>query len=1095
MQSPPPYVPFVEYVLKALEHPPYMYVAKLAACCTMLFLTRENPELLQALCHKWAVRFAKDRRQLIRHIRKRASYCINSPEPAPSLVRDGKVDGAESSDDGCAPLPPQAPSHNRDDESGDAIGVRCCDPDEAVEHLLSILNTLVPMYFSWNWHRADYVIQINREYEAYVREYILPMCVELTPEDGPDDTEHTPWLLPPHTYLEAAQNVTSFYTPTSTVAPYPRTHTPRRSSTMAAGTPVMGISPLPAAGNTNAAFSLGAHYLASAGGSPVVHNAETEWLPFPNLQQHFGGSATGKGERFGGAASAQLPKFSLPSGKAALEDGTSAASPSSLLPSAQASSSAFSGPSLPMMSPNVMSARAFNAAAVYGLRFLTLGNYRDALQSNTKGLVTVFHAKYSAKSNDVIDVFQKITAKRLLDPMPTIAVVYAVAEPELSSLYKVSWFPTIVYTPPLRYQRSHQQQSQEPASPAAHSRTVRPYEDYARPAAAAAADSRKETAATTLATAAAAVVAPALTAISGLARVAAATTAKHALQRPHLPDARHAAVGAAAQHSADTPRRIHSRSLQRKQQQLPTAVGSGGGVAIGVGCDAHDWVVSTATASDLATPSTSNSTVSQVCTPVRCISGIGDKSGGHPSTTAVPPMCIPAASTRSERGGVLVSSPNLGAGVAPPTPSEILFGISVGDSVHSVSMTSPPQFTNGSLANSSFQSSSMETGILPAADCDGGQWCESLQDLLNGDDHVIYPLDGVQTVPALVEWIGARGASVPHLRKMKEFFNCIKSIREKEKFKRYRELHSAVVTLRRLQGIKDDFGVPNSSNNNNSSGSSSTHTPRQSASSPESPQNPDQPLFIFLGGGMAAGKTTAVAALAKSSWWESHKEQSVVVNADEFKLPQECEMASPEAHTHSTRAAENLLVQAINQGRSIVLDGTMMWKPFVQQVVEMVRAAHLTRFKQGPGYNTQTKAERYFVADKARQPALPIPYKIIFLGITVEVETAVPRGFLRKFQTNRGVPISMQLRSFKLFAENFHEYVALVDEVTLYNNNVFVDLDKGELPPILAECTEKTKYQLVVHDEAAFHQFLRQQQINDNAGSVLEVYPVTPVGL
>ena len=69
--------------------------------------------------------------------------------------------------------------------------------------------------------------------------------------------------------------------------------------------------------------------------------------------------------------------------------------------------------------------------------------------------MTVFHAKYSAKSNEVIEAFQKITARRLLNPMPTIAVVYAVAEPELSTLYKVGWFPTIVYTPPLSSQPSH----------------------------------------------------------------------------------------------------------------------------------------------------------------------------------------------------------------------------------------------------------------------------------------------------------------------------------------------------------------------------------------------------------------------------------------------------------------------------------------------------------------------------------------------------------------------------------------------------------------------------------------------------------------
>ncbi|CAJ1992540.1 Zeta toxin [Leishmania donovani] len=1011
MQSPPPYVPFVEYVLKAIEHPPYMYVAKLAACCTMLFLTRENPELLQELCHKWAIRFAQDRFRLIRHIRKRASYCMNSLDLALHVGRDAKDSSEDTSDDGCA----AQSSDDHSDKRDVAAGMSCCDPDKSVEHLLSILNTLVPMYFSWNWHRADYVIQINKEYEVYVREYVLPMCADLAPNEGADDVVHTPWLLPPHTYLEPTERLLSVDTFTSTAAPRPCVDSPRRPSYIAS-TLVGGTAP-------------NKHGIVSASGTPTAGNAKMDGLNFPSLQQHFTSTSVSKGKPSDAIVATPLPKLSPTFGETLGNDAASTSSPNMMRVSADACNTATRSGFTHIMSPNVMSARAFNAAAVYGLRFLTLSNYRKALQSNTKGLVIVFHAKYSAKSNEVIDMFQKITAKRLLDPMPTIAVVYAVAEPELSSLYKVSWFPTIVYIPPIL----HRKHCHQHPNPGAYTRT-----DDAAPL-------------------------PTLSAPKALAKASA-----HSAQGP-LAKFR---CGHSPVVDAGSPALPHNEEEASRRTNGRSGTASQGTTAISGTDDVARSPRNTSMGPRRSTPTRSQGKAYKI------VSDLDAASGRH--TSASP-------SSRSDAPSLVVQWTDKRTTASPPTPTEILFSTPVGESARNEFVTTPPQFSSRSStgANSSIQGGSVEDGVQPLGEDSGGAERDSLEGILDSGDYVIYPLDGVQTVPALVEWISSRGASVPRLRKMKEFFTCIKTIRQEEKFKRYRELHSAVVTLRRLQGIKEDLSVTVSGGNR------STHT--HTSSTPFHQQLPDQPLFIFLGGGMAAGKTTAVAALAKSSWWESHKEQSVVVNADEFKLPLECEMSLSEAHTHSTRAAENLLVKAINQGRSIVLDGTMMWKPFVQQVVAMVRDAHLTLFKQGPGYNKKTQIEQYFVAEKARQPALPMPYKIMFLGITVEVETAVPRGFLRKFQTNRGVPISMQLRSFKLFAENFTDYVRMVDETTLFNNNIFVKLEKGELPPVLAECSNTTNGQLVVHDDAAFQQFLRQQQINDDADNVLELYPSTPV--
>ncbi|GET92255.1 hypothetical protein, conserved [Leishmania tarentolae] len=1002
MQSPPPYVPFVEYVLKAIEHPPYMYVAKLAACCTMLFLTRENPELLQELCHKWAIRFAQDRHRLIRHIRKRASCCVNSFDAASHLGSDGKESIEDTPDDECVTHPSADHSGKRNVEAV----MSCCDTDKSVEHLLSILNTLVPMYFSWNWHRADYVVQINKEYEVYVREYMLPMCADLAPNEGVDDVEHTPWLLPPHTYLDPTESLLSVDMLTSTASPRPCVRSPNFPR----------WSP-----NTPVGDALDTRQDAvPARGSSTAGNGQVHGLNLHSVQQHFSSTSVGNGKSFDGIEPTPLPKLSPVLGKTLTDDAASTSSTSGATLSAHAGNTAIKGVYTPIVSPNVMSAGAFNAAAVYGLRFLTLGNYCEALQNNTKGLVIVFHAKYSAKSNEVIDMFQKITAKRLLDPMPTIAVVYAVAEPELSSLYKVSWFPTIVYTPPIQHQKRRHQGREA---------SVRTRTDDLN---------EKEKICTTDTDWKGD--ADAGTSTAGATSLSTSLVSKVLVKASRL-------------------------TTDRKHNASPTTTDMQG---------TQEVAASLKTTSMLSCPSTPT----RARDPgYRVVGSLDAVSNRKPSASTTSSLGVPS----------LFSQPSdKGSETALSMRTEIPLKTPVGQAAEKEFTTTLQELSRSSTkANSSIHDSSAEDMAYLLTEDSAEAEHDSLKGVLDGGDYVIYPLDGVQTVPALVEWISSRGASVPRLRKMKEFFTCFKKIRQEEKFKRYRELHSAVVTLRRLQGIKDDVSATGSGEDG------SKHTPPSSTSSHQ--RAPDQPLFIFLGGGMAAGKTTAVAALAKSRWWESHKEQSVIVNADEFKLPLECEMSSLEAHAHSTRAAENLLVKAINQGRSIVLDGTMMWKPFVQQVVAMVRDAHLTLFKQGCGYNAKTQIERYFVAEKARHPPLPMPYKIIFLGITVEVETAVPRGFLRKFQTNRGVPISMQLRSFKLFAENFSEYVRMVDETTLYNNNIFVKLDKGELPPVLAECNSQTNYQLVVHDEAAFQQFTRQQQINDEADNVLELYPTTPV--
>ncbi|EAN92405.1 hypothetical protein C3747_130g44 [Trypanosoma cruzi] len=702
MFRPPPWLPFIEYVLMALEHPPDMFVSRLAACCTMLFLTRSDPELLRSLCHKWAIRFSKDRDTLVARIRRRARE-FQSP-PIRSL----------SSNDGVSNLPP---------------GPKLCDPDECVEHFLRLVNTLVPMYFSWNWHRTEDVININKEYEVYVRQNILPMCMSTDPEEDVSDEDESFSIFPERLSPCSSEHIFGF----TTKVP---------------------------------------------GGQP-------------------------DGETKGGSLN------------------------------------------------------------FHRLTFTTIGNISERLQKSPNGLVLVFHARFSAKSCEALHIFEDILKKELLDPVPTVSVVHVVAEPELANMFNISWFPTIIYVPPL-----------ERGDP------------------------------------------------------------NHSLGKEGRP------------------------------------------------------------------PSENNS--------MEVISSLSVRSDKSTNNNAF-------------RMAVLRNS--------GPSISEALYGVPSDPG-------SPSSTLHGFCTNE-----------------------EEIYTIIGKGDYRFYPANAVITIPALVEWINNKGLSRPRTKDDEDCVSRIKVLREGQKFRKCREMVSAIVMLRQLQC------------------SSVEHCRLVEG---------EAPVFIFMGGGMAAGKSTAATALSRSLWWEKNKADIVLVNADDFKVAMTpWSEGAKTMHESSTRAAEKLLVRAINQGRNIVFDSTMMWRPFIEQVISMVRNAHTTLYQQGVGYKENGAIEEYFKPLEPRSRPLANPYEVRFLAITVEPEIAIPRGILRWFSTGRGVPIPMQLRSFRLFAENFERYIELVDSATLFNNNVFADLTKGELPPVLAEKTEEG---MLIHDEEAYALFMRHRHLNEGAENNLELY-------
>ena len=248
------------------------------------------------------------------------------------------------------------------------------------------------------------------------------------------------------------------------------------------------------------------------------------------------------------------------------------------------------------------------------------------------------------------------------------------------------------------------------------------------------------------------------------------------------------------------------------------------------------------------------------------------------------------------------------------------------------------------------------------------------------------------------------------------------------------------------------------------------------------------PFIVLLGGGMAAGKSTVVKKL--SSEWED----AVTIEADDFKMQDVLFQTLTEitgsngvsriVHEHSTNAANKQLLAALANQRDIVMDGTMMWKPFVEQLIAMLRQAHCAEFELGPGWDEKTGEETYFAKTRDLSPldaSTRKPYTIKVVGVTCDPVTAVARGLRRFLITTRGVGIRAQLRSHRLFSENFLQYLALVDEAQLYDTTV-----PNEVKTIASY--EATFGGKLLTEDRHFLSFMRKKFICDDAAGAATLY-------
>ncbi|KAK4718574.1 hypothetical protein R3W88_016912 [Solanum pinnatisectum] len=237
------------------------------------------------------------------------------------------------------------------------------------------------------------------------------------------------------------------------------------------------------------------------------------------------------------------------------------------------------------------------------------------------------------------------------------------------------------------------------------------------------------------------------------------------------------------------------------------------------------------------------------------------------------------------------------------------------------------------------------------------------------------------------------------------------------------------------------------------------------------------------------------------SFWSEAAANAVVVEADAFKetdviyralssrghhndMLQTAELV----HQNSTDAASSLLVTALNEGRDVIMDGTLSWEPFVEQTIAMARNVHKHRYRMGEGYKVAedgTITENYWEQieqEQGEESANKIskPYRIELVGVVCDPYLAVVRGIRRAIATGRAVRVKPQLKSHKRFANAFPKYCELVDNARLYCTNAL-----GSKPPLIAWKDGENKMLVEPEDIKCLEMV---KKLKEEAESIYELY-------
>ncbi|XP_031272405.1 uncharacterized protein LOC116130853 [Pistacia vera] len=261
------------------------------------------------------------------------------------------------------------------------------------------------------------------------------------------------------------------------------------------------------------------------------------------------------------------------------------------------------------------------------------------------------------------------------------------------------------------------------------------------------------------------------------------------------------------------------------------------------------------------------------------------------------------------------------------------------------------------------------------------------------------------------------------------------------------------------------------------------------------------PVLLLMGGGMGAGKSTVLKDIMKEPFWSVAATNAVVVEADAFKetdviyralssMGHHADMLQTAelVHQSSTDAASSLLVTALNEGRDVIMDGTLSWEPFVEQTIAMARNVHKHKYRMGVGYKVNEDGsitENYWEQveeDEVQKNCVASrkPYRIELAGVVCDAYLAVVRGIRRAIMVKRAVRVNSQLKSHKRFASAFPRYVEFVDNARLYCTNAVGG------PPRLIAWKDGDSKLLVDPDD--IKSLTTVSTLNDKAESVYELY-------
>ena len=200
-----------------------------------------------------------------------------------------------------------------------------------------------------------------------------------------------------------------------------------------------------------------------------------------------------------------------------------------------------------------------------------------------------------------------------------------------------------------------------------------------------------------------------------------------------------------------------------------------------------------------------------------------------------------------------------------------------------------------------------------------------------------------------------------------------------------------------------------------------------------------KPTALFMAGGPASGKTSALAASP-----ELKPPASVEINSDDVKvlLPEFIEQknaneraAAASVHEESSDVAKSMIVEASDLGLNVVMDGTGNSEPgkFEAKLREM--------FDDG--------------------------YEVDVLGVTVSTDEAVVRAYDRAVSSGRWVPEPEIRKSHALVSANFPSIIEAdwIRSVTLYDN-----AGPSDEPPRLIGNGQAGEF--VIEDEPLMNQFL-----------------------